>query len=1277
LRRIRLALPLIGIAALAAAAGASRAAHAQRHNPFDPFRPAPASQPARLAGAAVPSSQPARVTLLAAASQPAATSQPAAPAKQKAARPAAAAGAACLAEADCGPGSVCEGETCHPIRFRTNIAYLYYRSVGRSFTEAGALYWHQRGRSGYRVLAPFYWHFWRPTNKLQAVFPVWWHWIDHQAHTESTVVPPIQWGKAPGEKYFRFWPLLFYADYGKAGSSFTLAPLVHFARRGKYASGGVFPFAFHSRDEQKQTSFTWVAPLNFHWRKADKKGFLSIPFAFYHGSRRSSLAVIPAPPIVYYRNKDWSLATLFPIYWRVGTPKDRESTIFPLVWYGHSGKSKHAVVFPIFWHFSRPQGHTTVLAPLAYFGSDRKRGTSHATVLPLFHYSTSSFGRKAFLLTPLFVHETDRDASSSYTFLFAPPYYRHRDPDREVDALIPLYLRYKNLETGSTIHAVTPLIWFRSDPEGKTQILFPAVWRFTNKRKHLTATVVPPIFFHSSAPGRSTTVLTTAFFRRDERNWSAGVAPVLFFGGGRDGRHAVIFPWLWHFSNATTSTTIAAPFFHRRDARGWSAGLAPVIMAGSRGGERHFVLFPLVWHFASARERSNITVVGPAYGGTTRRGWRAGLAPVLFFGRDGPKSHQIVAPLFWRSADTRRGDETIVVGPGFWRVQGAGRPGSTTSYGLLPLFHYSHTTAPRESTSLTVVPLFHHSRSARRDLWVTPLGGLSKTRDRETLVVGPYVHHRSPNRDGHYLAPLFGHWRDRDGTTTDMLLPLGVYSRGPQKTAAVLFPLLWYFRSKTETDLTVFPFYSRVRSDDLNADVAFPLVWSFRSSVRRTLIVLPGYHSRGLKRDSLDTGILPLFVYSRSPERRIFASLPFVYLQSWSKQKRTLQVVGPFWRATYADGYNTGLFPLGFIRDRGPARQAMLFPIFWHSTDSKADAHRNILVPFYYHRYGNERLYGVLPALWLKTKPHGAAVTVFPAFHVANDIERVRVLTAAFGFQYGRGVKPSWAYVGPLWWLRKPKEQYSSDGIFPLLWRFHDKVRERHTFMLAPIWYSRVAPDAAFYAFVPFVWRNRTVDSSTTVVFPFYYDVHRYYAERTTVVVPFALRRYTTDDNTTTWATLPSIMVRKRPDATDAFVFPFLWHWGGDRRSTTVVAPLYWDFKRGDERTTILAPLVWRFKRATADTWVVLNTYYRKGLGKDAGTYRLIFVPLFEVARPRAGDLTWDVLGGLVGYARLGMNRVLKLFWKPIWLSAKPKARLEPGASQRVTRQKPGQPASD
>jgi hypothetical protein len=171
---------------------------------------------------------------------------------------------------------------------------------------------------------------------------------------------------------------------------------------------------------------------------------------------------------------------------------------------------------------------------------------------------------------------------------------------------------------------------------------------------------------------------------------------------------------------------------------------------------------------------------------------------------------------------------------------------------------------------------------------------------------------------------------------------------------------------------------------------------------------------------------------------------------------------------------------------------------------------------------------------------------------------------------------------------------------------------------------------------------------------PFWFDVNRYYQERTTVVFPLGYRHYDAEDDTARWVSLPSIYVRSRPEGTDAFAFPLLWHWGGRERSTTVVLPLYWDFKRGPERSSTFFPLVWRFSRPEATTWVVLNTVVRSGKGRDEGTWRVIFVPLFEVSRPRPADLSWDFLGGLVGYSRIGRNRVLRLGWQDRWLDPLP-----------------------
>ncbi len=116
---------------------------------------------------------------------------------------------------------------------------------------------------------------------------------------------------------------------------------------------------------------------------------------------------------------------------------------------------------------------------------------------------------------------------------------------------------------------------------------------------------------------------------------------------------------------------------------------------------------------------------------------------------------------------------------------------------------------------------------------------------------------------------------------------------------------------------------------------------------------------------------------------------------------------------------------------------------------------------------------------------------------------------------------------------------------------------------------------------------------------------------------------------------MPGIWVRSRPEATDAVVFPLVWHFGGAKRSSTVVFPLYW-----------------RFDRPNTRTYVVANTYYRRN--KRNNTYDFWFLPLFRVQRPRPGDFNFEFLFGLVGYQRVGRNRILRLLYFPIELDPAP-----------------------
>ena len=123
--------------------------------------------------------------------------------------PAAPAAKSCQRDEDCGGENICQANVCQAIQVRTNVLYLYYREG--SFREALLLYWSRKGDSGYTVLAPFYWHYWSPTDRDQVLAPFFWRFEDRlRGSTLTVIVPglPISWSREPGAHSFAVWPIL-------------------------------------------------------------------------------------------------------------------------------------------------------------------------------------------------------------------------------------------------------------------------------------------------------------------------------------------------------------------------------------------------------------------------------------------------------------------------------------------------------------------------------------------------------------------------------------------------------------------------------------------------------------------------------------------------------------------------------------------------------------------------------------------------------------------------------------------------------------------------------------------------------------------------------------------------------------------------------------------------------------------------------------------------------------------------------------------------------------
>jgi hypothetical protein len=95
----------------------------------------------------------------------------------------------CQRDEDCTGDNICQSNVCQPIQLRTNVAYLYYRDGG--FTEFLGLYWSQKGATGYRVVAPLYWHYWSPTTDTLIFAPFYWRFEDRAKRSLITWYGPI------------------------------------------------------------------------------------------------------------------------------------------------------------------------------------------------------------------------------------------------------------------------------------------------------------------------------------------------------------------------------------------------------------------------------------------------------------------------------------------------------------------------------------------------------------------------------------------------------------------------------------------------------------------------------------------------------------------------------------------------------------------------------------------------------------------------------------------------------------------------------------------------------------------------------------------------------------------------------------------------------------------------------------------------------------------------------------------------------------------------------
>jgi hypothetical protein len=282
-------------------------------------------------------------------------------------------------------------------------------------------------------------------------------------------------------------------------------------------------------------------------------------------------------------------------------------------------------------------------------------------VVPFYFYGQTE-QKKYEVIPPLLHYYKYNDRDLSYLNIWGP-YYREHNQERDMFHLLPLY------------------------------------WSIWGKNERHT-TVLP--FFH---------------YGWKDKSWLF-VNPFYLLGRGQEGE-SLFVTWGYARYRGRTELDMITPFYwHYRDPdiQLDQKLLFPFIYSRTSPRESNQVFFPFWGHF----ERygvSETTWITPFFQHThDLRGWETNIHPFIYLGRNGYRTHTVVAPFFW---DFSGRQERVTVGfPVFWRF------------------------ADREQVSQLVGNVYYHERKLKDGL------------DWEIHIFPAFSYGETP--DGHWWNVLYG-----------------------------------------------------------------------------------------------------------------------------------------------------------------------------------------------------------------------------------------------------------------------------------------------------------------------------------------------------------------------------------------------------------------------------------------------------------------------------------------------------------------------------------------
>lgn len=335
---------------------------------------------------------------------------------------------------------------------------------------------------------------------------------------------PIFWGKRADAETFQVVPPLFWRfTESDPESATTVVPPFYYTREKDASKWGLIPVLFGANAPDRKA--ITIPPAIFHVARGPKMFKLVTPVLGYRNDEGGTLLVTP----LYQRKRgDRNFDAMLPLFLRSWDDRDMSRGLY---------------LPPIFWHWRDPANRTTIAFP--FFAREYRDGISDTLLLPILGRK-KSFERNAqtWWVAPTFhwAWEPDR-----WFFDIHPIFYLKRSPEKDYQALAPIYFDFRNKKANTHRLTVFPLYWDFANFAEKTRrrALFPLYWDFSSEKKQRRTVVGFPLYwdFHLFDRDARYTVAFPFYGRGQvgERTRHFVLNTMTEKSAGKDGR------WSFHF----------------------------------------------------------------------------------------------------------------------------------------------------------------------------------------------------------------------------------------------------------------------------------------------------------------------------------------------------------------------------------------------------------------------------------------------------------------------------------------------------------------------------------------------------------------------------------------------------------------------------------------------------------------------------------------------------------------------------------------------------------